>query len=240
MDKPTPPLTKRNALGFFGFNLTFGGLLSWLANLIQVLTVKNGLFILLGLASISICIYVALYILYLCKLVKFVEVSRDQLETAFTSQLQQAKNLSEELQNRLDKLVIEFRSRSSQNTRPIVLNALMCTKRIELSDEPLSIGIKDVTKKLIVIDKGEAHGLSYGMAFALHKSGQKNCVEVCGVDRIESHSAWLSHSGSTLSRTTDPSDIDLRLVYPQGILESERELAEMLLMAEGYSSVRMI
>ena len=239
MDRPVSPLTRQTVIGFLGFNLTFGGLLGWIANLIQVLTVKNGLLILFGLSVISVSIFVFVFIKYLHAAINYIENEKKFLEAESERQLEIANTLARDLQGRLDKLLIEFRSRSSLNPHPIKLNALVCTKRLELAEKPLVFGVKDITRKLIVIDKGAVHGLTYGMAFAIHKMGQNSCLEVCGVDRIESHSSWLSHSGTAVSLGTDPEELDVRLVYPQEVQDSERELAELLLMAEGYSKTRM-
>jgi hypothetical protein len=222
-DKPHP-LSKRNLLSFVGANLTLGVLLSWAANIIQILSVKNGLIIiatLLGVSGVVLAIQIYNY--------QYTTIEN------YKQQLVAEKARSTDLQNRLDRLVIEFRSRSAVNPRPIVVNAVVCTKRLERV--PLAFQVIDITPKLIVIDKGEIHGITYGMAFAIYTLNTNQHLEVCIVDHVDNSVCWLSHSGTNISAQMNKNDISIRLVYPPDVQDAEREIAEILLIAEGAVSM---
>ncbi len=223
MSDRSHPFSIRNILSFVGANLTLGVLLGWVANIIQVLTVRNGLIILGALIGVSSIVFI-------------IQLFNYQYRTIahYKQKLDAEKARSADLQNRLDKLVIEFRSRSAVNPRPTVVNALVCTKRLERVS--LTFQITDITPKLIVIDKGELHGLTYGMFFAVYKMDSNQCLEVCSVDRVENSVSWLAHSGANISGHTAKTELVIRLIYPPDIQDSEREIAEILLIAEGVAS----
>lgn len=223
MDNKLNPLSTRYILSFIGANLTLGALLGWVANIIQILTFKNGVIILgvlIGISSIAFSIQLFVY--------QAAKIKQH------TNEIKLEKEHSADLQNRLDKLVIEFRSRSAVNPRPTVVNALVCTKKLERV--ALTFQVIDITPKLIVIDKGELHGLTYGMCFAIYMRDGNQCLEVCSIDRVESSVSWLAHSGANISGQSTKNNLVVRLVYPQDIQDSEREIAEILMIAEGVAS----
>jgi hypothetical protein len=224
MNEKPHPLSKRNLLSFVGASLTLGVLLGWVANIIQILTVKNGAIILVALLGISGAVLA-------------IQVYNYQYTTIenYRQELATEKAHSADLQKRLDRLVIEFRSRSAVNPRPIIVNAVVCTKRLERV--PLTFQVVDITPKLIVIDKGEIHGITYGMAFAVYTLNTNQYLELCTVDHVDNSVCWLSHSGTNISAQTTKHDISIRLVYPPDVLDAEREIAEILLIAEGAVSI---
>lgn len=219
MKKNNHPLSTRNILSFVGANLSLGALLGWVANLIQVLTFSNGLWIFLILLIFSSVVF-------------GIQLYNYQLATIndLTQKLSDETKKRENLQERLDKLVVEFRSRSSVNPRPSVVNAFVCTKKFH--KKPCEIHVTDITPKLLVVDKGEIDGLTYGMSFAIYKLGSTDCIDVCVVDRVEKTYSWLLHSGNQINSLISSEELVVQLLSPE-IDDSERDIAEILLIAEG-------
>lgn len=244
-DKPNHPLAEFSIATYAGANLTFAGLLGWAANIIQVWTVKNGLIIIASLAVISSIAHVVHWFLYLRRLSNYYKFEGENIAQRLGGELETSKtqanlDLAEErargneLESRLEKLIIEFRSRSHINPRPTKLNAYVCTRKIKMATESLIFGIKGVTRQLIIIDKGENHGLSYGMEFAIHKAGEGACIGFANIELIESDTAWLAHGGLIEGDAILPDELDLRLVYPQDITDAEKEMARILLIGDGF------
>lgn len=218
------PLSLQNILAFIGANITLGSLLGWAANFIQIITFTNGLIIFsIIFVFSSMVMGIRTYNYHVSRL--------RNLE----SQLEDEKKKSEELQKRLDRLVIEFRLRSAVNPRPSVVSAFINTKKLLKSN--FHITATDITPKLIIIDKGEEHGLTYGMFFALYIKGSNDSVETCQIDHVEPKTAWISHSGKLIQKHANPDNLTIQPILPSDLQEAEREIGEILLIAEGFKEI---
>lgn len=223
MKEPIHPLSKRNVLSMLGADLTIGTLVGWAANLIQVLTFQNGVLILSAIVAGTFLLITAQFMIYY------------RSSTAYIKhKLQESSTEKEVLQQRLNRLVNEFRLRSAVNPRPFMVEAYVNTRRFQVFNTQISV--IHITHRIIEIDRGRADGIAYGMLFAVYLKGQIDCIANCQVDRIEETKAWLSLSDKpNLSNHTKPEDLILHPIIPIDLQEGEKQIGEILLIAKGLS-----
>jgi hypothetical protein len=222
MDKTPNPFSYRNLLALLGANLGFSTLLGLAANFIQVLSFANGIWIIATILMSTV--------IYFCgQLYRYYNATFKKCHEELCNEKQRRA----ELQRRLDLIVREVRSRSTVNPRPLELNAYICYEK--LKREPMDIGVLYISERLIVIDKGKDDGLDLGVSFTVSLRGQNQPLEVCFIDRVDAESSWLAYNVSSTHPSYEADDLKIQLAAPSGITEAELEIANLLLIAEGFA-----
>ena len=88
---------------YFGINFTFGSILSWLASLASILTLKNGILIFGILFTISIGVYLAQLFRYYKVLIESLNKKNFDIETSYNRKIEEESQKRKEVQVRLEK-----------------------------------------------------------------------------------------------------------------------------------------
>lgn len=221
MKNTTHPLSLRSLLSFLGIDFTLGALLSWAANAVQILTVQNGLIIFSTIFATSLVILTV-------RVIRYQKATIDDINSRLASMSNQNANL----QRRLHLVIEEIRSRSAVNPRPMAVNAWISTSAFQRSS--VQVQAVEIRPNIIVLDKGMNDGLAGGMYFAVHRRNDGHRLEICPIEFVEREYAWLSHSGNNIPTSASPRDLTLQPVTPPNLTETEKELGQIILLAQGF------
>lgn len=218
---PKNPLSRARLAAYFSINFGFGALLGLAANVIQVITTTNGIYIFIGILIVSIinlCWSVYKYHCACMHILHNAVNTRDELNDRFKMRL---RNILTYVQT---TFITDIEASAVTNW--------INTKRIQANN--ISIHVIDINSKVIVIDKGSLDGIAPGMFFAVYKQGEGIALEICQVSLVENRNSWLSHSGKIHSRRLSNGQIVLRCVDPPNIQSTDIQIGDIVLLAEGF------
>ncbi|MFX0138572.1 MAG: hypothetical protein ACFFDN_33320 [Candidatus Hodarchaeota archaeon] len=219
--KKQSPLSRKNIFAYLGIDITLGALLSIAANIIQVLTLKNGVIIFSS-------IFVSSIIILIIRLISYQKSSISKLNIY----LDEIKLENDKLKSRLRTLITEIRSRSAINPKPMIVNAWVNTKKFQqIGTQVKALSIKN---NIVVLNKGQIDGLCVGMCFAIFIKNNNTCLETGTIEYVEEDRSWLKHTGENINSNTSCDDLILHCTDPIEIHETEKELGEYILLIEGF------
>jgi len=147
----------------------------------------------------------------------------------------ETKEQNEELLERLERIKHEIRFRSKANPRPSIVNAWVSTKKLQVKN--VEIHVTEIRQNVLVINKGSDDGIVDGVYFALYRRGSDEPIEKCVTEYYESNFAWVQHSGQNLIPGMDCNDIEIRVVDPDDVTDHEKELGQVILLADGQEPI---
>lgn len=217
MNNKDNPLSLRNLLAFLGINMTLGSMLSVVANIIQILTVANGVAIFL-----SVFIITSIFLIFRVR--AFLQLQREMI---LENQKQQ-----DELQIRLQRIKNVTKTRLTGNPRPDEVSKWVSVKKIIANNA--TIQIIEITEADVIVDKGGKDGLVNNISCKIKKKGSSDSEdsEIFWADPDDS-SSIIKHSGQNLSAGDDPQLYLIELIIPD-ITSTEKFIGNVLLVAEGY------
>ena len=113
----------------------------------------------------------------------------------------------------------------------------MASARIETRRfERLGIAVSatSAADRISPLDKGARDGLTVKMFFAIFLKGQGNQLETGMIEYVQQERSRLAYSGQHLNGHTRPQDdLILQLVDPLGLKGAEKQLGDLLSLAEG-------
>lgn len=192
-------------------NLAAAFVIGIVASLIEILNYKHGLIILGAIVVGSIGLFAF------------------RVFVAQRNYIEQLEAESTGLRERLRQIVLEIRIRSPANPRPMRVNIWISTQRHLASR--VQVQALDVRSHVIEIDKGTEDYIIAGMYFATYEKASGQALETNEVEYADAKRAWLTHSGTKVNGLR-PSDLAFRCVEPPGILPTEKNLGDIILLAE--------
>ncbi len=213
------PFSLRRILTFLGINLTLGSLISLAANVIQLLTVTNGIVIFTSVFVISL--------LYFIRQVIIFQKGQQNL-------ISKIQDNQQELQERLQRISMALKTRLLDgNPRPDVVVAWVSVKKLLAAN--ISLQIREITDDSIILAIGGKDGLVSRIPCKIARKGGNTHLEESVIDWVDpdSHQSIIKHSGSNLHTGDNPVEYSIELIFPP-VTPTEKFIGNIMLLTEGH------